>query len=88
MRVVWVDLISVVMVIFIVIVDAKGNPFAATLPPTVDRQAMGWIWLGEDEEDDGPDGAMAAGAADNRYSAGGLISAIAVRWRANFGSFG
>ena len=36
MRVVWVDLISVVMVVFIVIVDAKGNPFAATLPPTVD----------------------------------------------------
>ena len=26
--------------------DAKANPFAATLPPTVDGQAMGWIWLG------------------------------------------
>ena len=45
-RAVWVDLISVVMVVFIVIVDAKANPFAATLPPTVDGQAMGWIWLG------------------------------------------
>ena len=46
MRVVWVDLISVVMVVFFVVVDAKANPFAATLPPTVDGQAMGWIWLG------------------------------------------
>jgi hypothetical protein len=45
-RAVWVDLISVVMVVSIVIVDTKANPFAATLPPTVDGQAMGWIWLG------------------------------------------
>jgi hypothetical protein len=30
-----VDVISVVMVVSIVMVDAK-NPFAATLPPTVD----------------------------------------------------
>ena len=46
MWVVWVDLISVVMVVFIVIVDAKANPFAAAPPPTVNGQAMGWIWLG------------------------------------------
>jgi len=31
---------------------------------------------------------LAAGAADNRYSAGGLINAIAFRWRTNLGSFG
>ena len=81
-------MISIVMVVFIVIVDAAANPFAAAPPPTVDRQAMGWIWLGKGEEDDGPDGAMAAGAADNRYSAGGLISATALRWRTNLGNFG
>ena len=46
MRAVWVDLISVVMVVSIVIVDAKANPFAATLPPTVDGPGDGWIWLG------------------------------------------
>jgi hypothetical protein len=34
-RAVWVDLISVVMVVSFVVVDAKANPFAATLPPTV-----------------------------------------------------
>ena len=49
---------------------------------------MGGFGWGQGEEDDGPDGAMAAGAADTRYSAGGLINAIAVRWRPNFGSFG
>jgi hypothetical protein len=74
------------MVVFIVIVDAKGNRFAATLPPTVDGQAMGWIWLGGDE--DGPEVGVGVGAADPRYSAGGLINAMAVRWRTNFGSFG
>jgi len=42
------------MVVSIVIGDAKANPFAAMLPPTVDGLAMGWIWLGE--EDDGPRG--------------------------------
>jgi hypothetical protein len=34
------------MVVFIVIVDAKANPFAAAPPPTMDSQAIGWIWLG------------------------------------------
>jgi hypothetical protein len=34
------------MVVSIVIVDVTANPFAAMLPPTVDGQAMGWIWLG------------------------------------------
>jgi hypothetical protein len=45
---VWVDLISVVMVVSIVVVDAKAKPSTATarIPPTVDGQAMGWIWLG------------------------------------------
>ena len=37
MRAAWVDLISVVTVVSIVIVDAKANPFAATLPPFVGR---------------------------------------------------
>ena len=41
MRSVCVDLISVVMVVSIVIVDAKANPFAATLPPTVDGPGDG-----------------------------------------------
>jgi hypothetical protein len=40
-----VDLISVVMVVSVVVVDAKANPFAATLPPTVDRPGDGWILL-------------------------------------------
>ena len=35
-----------------------------------------------------PKSELSRGAADTRYSAGGLINAIAVRWRANFGSFG
>jgi hypothetical protein len=52
----------------------------------------GWpgdgVDLDQGDEDNGPDGAMAAGAADPRYSAGGLIKAIALRWRTNFGSFG
>ena len=41
MRAVWVDLISVVMVVSIVIVDVTANPFAATLPPTVDGPGDG-----------------------------------------------
>ena len=40
------------------------------------------------EEDDGPEKRLVRGAADNRYSAGGLINAIAFRCRTNFGSFG
>jgi hypothetical protein len=34
------------MVVSMVIGDAKANPFAATLPPTVDGWAMEWIWFG------------------------------------------
>jgi hypothetical protein len=41
MRSVSVDLVSVVMVVSIVIVDAKANPFAATLPLTVDEPGDG-----------------------------------------------
>ena len=67
------------MLVSSVIGDAKSHQSAATLPRTVDGSAMGWISFDRGEEDDGPDGAMAAGAADNRYSAGGLINAIAFR---------
>ena len=50
---------------------------------------MGWIWLGRVRKTTAPMARVAAGAADNRrYSAGGLINAIAVRWRTNLGSFG
>ena len=46
---------------------------------------FGW----EGEEDNGPDGATGRrGRRQSRYSAGGLINAIAVRWRTNLGSFG
>ena len=45
MRSVCVDLTSVVMVVSVVVGDAKANPFAATLPPTVDGPGDGWILL-------------------------------------------
>ena len=35
-----------------------------------------------------PKSEWSCGAADVRYSAGGLINAIALRWRTNLGSFG
>jgi hypothetical protein len=50
------------MVVSSVIGDAKANPFAATLPPTVPGDEVDFD---RGEEDNGPDGAMAAGAADN-----------------------
>jgi hypothetical protein len=34
------------MVVSIVIVDAKANPFAATLPPTADGPGDVVVWLG------------------------------------------
>ena len=87
MRVVWVDLISVVIVVFIVIVDAKANPFAAAPPPTVDGHAIGGIGWGRVRKTTAPMARWSAGAAEP-YSAGGLINAMAFRWRTNFGSFG
>ena len=85
---VWVDLISVVMVVSFVVVDAKANPFAATLPPTVGGYAIGWILVGvRVRKIKAPKSELTAGAADTRYC-GGLINAMAVRWRTNFGSFG
>jgi hypothetical protein len=46
MRSVFVDLISVVMVVSVVVGDAKANPFAATLAPTVDGPGDGVIGFG------------------------------------------
>ena len=82
------DLVSVVMVVSGVIGDAKANPSAAArLLPTVDGPGDGWILIGA-RKTTAPKPQLAAGAADNRYSAGGLINAIAFRWRTNLGSFG
>ena len=46
MRSVCVDLISVVMVVSVLIGDAKAKPFAATLPPTVDGPGNGVDFVG------------------------------------------
>jgi hypothetical protein len=43
-----------------------ANPFAATLPPTVDGPGDG-VDFDRDEEDDGPEGAIGSGTADIRY---------------------
>ena len=47
MQSVWVPVISVVMVVSIVIVNAKAKPFAATPPPMVDGPAQ-WGGFGWD----------------------------------------
>ena len=80
MRSVLVGLISVVMVVSVVICEAKAHPFAAALPPTVDGPGDGvdFEWA---RKPTAPMAMLAGGAADIRYSAGGLINAIAARWR-------
>jgi hypothetical protein len=76
------------MVVSIVIVDAKANPFAASCRRAVDGPGDEVDLVGIGEETTAPAAQLAAGAADNRHSAGGLINAIALRWRTNLGSFG
>ena len=71
----------IVMIVFIVVGDAKANPVGDSVAARVDL-------VGRVRKTTAPGGSWLPGAADNRYSAGGLISASAVRWRANFGSFG
>ena len=89
MHSVCVDSGSVVIVDF----DVIGGAMAIR-PPRRNgcrrhRWSTRWGWIFDrGEEDNGPDGAMAAGAADNRYLAEGLINAIAFRWRTNLGNFG
>ena len=89
MRPVWVDSISVVMVVSIVFRDTKANPLAATLRRRRIGQAMGGFGWGRVRKTTAPWGSWLPGAAgQSPYSARGLISAIAFRWRTNFGSFG
>ena len=49
--------------------------------------ARRWIRLGG-ERTTAPKSERSCGAADISYSAGGLINAMALRWRTNLGSFG